>query len=155
NRTIDNFYGDSDTGLVPEYLPGPWSEGDTCPGCRAQPDPSKAFRGTWSDTTHHGGDPETEARIIKISFTGTAVYAYNIIANYIEWIDTLTNLSFILDGEDTHRPYVHSPTSSTDYEYDVNIFTQENLENTDHVLEIHGVGDTTPSLVLFDYAIYT
>ncbi|KAI0754142.1 hypothetical protein C8Q80DRAFT_348017 [Daedaleopsis nitida] len=153
NRTIDNANGDSVTGVMPEYVPTTgWAEGDLCPGCKAQPDHTKAHDGTWSDATHHPAD--SDPRIVRLQFSGTAVYVYNIMANTIPYVDTLANLTFNLDGN-VVATYVHQPTSSTDYDYNVNVFRVENLEDTDHVLEMQSVGDTKPSLILFDYAIYS
>lgn len=53
NRTIDDTYGDSVTGLKVVYN-SPWNTGQLCPGCRVQPDAAEAFEGTWHDTTTGG-----------------------------------------------------------------------------------------------------
>ena len=50
NRTIDDTYGDSATGLQVVYSEF-WNKGQVCSGCAVQPDPSKAFEGSWHDTT--------------------------------------------------------------------------------------------------------
>ncbi|KAI0717137.1 hypothetical protein C8Q76DRAFT_568054, partial [Earliella scabrosa] len=125
-----------------------WTRGDLCDGCAAKPDPSLAREGTWSDTTHHPGD--AEPRIAATRFTGTAVSVYCILANYIQWVDTMTNLSFVLDGAAVGT-YLHTPTTSTEYRYNVRVYNKQALENKEHTLEIHVVGDTKPSLLLLDY----
>ncbi|KAI0800516.1 hypothetical protein C8Q74DRAFT_421266 [Fomes fomentarius] len=97
NRTIDDEYGDSVTGLVPQYSPpGAWHQGSTCGGCFVHLDPSQVLNGTWHDATHNAGQPEP--RSITMRFNGTAVYVYNVLANQVSFADTLTNLTFALDG---------------------------------------------------------
>ncbi|KAI0760675.1 hypothetical protein C8Q74DRAFT_1441246 [Fomes fomentarius] len=153
NRTIDNRYGDSVTGQLPLFMPDPWSEGDQCPGCHAQPDPKQCHNGTWSDTTHHDG--LDDGRNVTVQFTGTAVYAYHILSPPIIWTDTLTNLSFTLDGTPVPGPNFvwDPPASEQEYQYNVPVYVNESLENTDHTLVIHLVGPV--SLGLFDYVVYT
>lgn len=51
---------------------------------------------TWSGTTHHDG--QDDGRNITMQFTGTTVYAYHDLAPQISGTDTVTNLSFTLDG---------------------------------------------------------
>lgn len=50
NRTIDDTYGDSVTGLQVVYSEV-WNIGQLCPGCGVQPNASEVFDGTWHDTT--------------------------------------------------------------------------------------------------------
>ncbi|THH14621.1 hypothetical protein EW146_g5741 [Bondarzewia mesenterica] len=153
NRTIDDQYGDEKTGLLPSYSPvAGWSQGANCAGCLAQPLASNAYRNTWHDSTHTPGD--AEARTIVMSFNGTAVYTYCILANNVPYATTLTNLSFNVDGSDVGT-FVHVPTNSTDYIYDFPVYVNENLSSALHQLIISATGDTKSSLVLFDYMVYT
>ncbi|OJT04505.1 hypothetical protein TRAPUB_4775 [Trametes pubescens] len=153
NRTIDDEKGDSVTGEVPVYTPdGSWSQGSTCSGCFIQLDPSQTFDGTWHDSTHTPGD--AEPRVITAHFTGTAVYVFNAIANTVPFTTTLTNLSFTLDGDSVGQ-YVHTPSDSTDFQYNVPVFVRSGLSNVTHTIVIEATGDTNSSLVLFDYIIYT
>ncbi len=153
NRTIDDEYGDSETGVVPSYSPlGSWSQGATCDGCYIQLDHDQTFKGTWHDTTHTPGDPEP--RLVTAHFTGTAVYVYHVIANTVPYTTTLTNLTFTLDGQQVGT-YVHIPTDSTAFQYDVPVYTNPNLSNGDHTLVMEATGDTASSLILFDYIVYT
>jgi hypothetical protein len=65
--TIDDFYGDSETGRKPDYQPpDKWSYGPDCPGCFVQPDKSRAFRNSWHDATVSVND----RRNITLTFTG-------------------------------------------------------------------------------------
>ncbi|OSD00906.1 hypothetical protein PYCCODRAFT_649257 [Trametes coccinea BRFM310] len=153
NRTIDDEKGDSVTGVVPSYSPvGSWSQGSTCSGCFIHLDASQTFQGTWHDTTHTPGDPEP--RVITAQFTGTAVYVYNVLANTVLYTTTFTSITFTLDGENVGQ-FVHVPTESTDFQYDVPVFASDNLPNGDHTIVIEANGATNSSLVLFDYIVYT
>ncbi|CDO74422.1 hypothetical protein BN946_scf184867.g20 [Trametes cinnabarina] len=153
NRTIDDQNGDSVTGVVPSYSPaGDWSQGSTCSGCFIHLDTSQTFQGTWHDTTHTPGD--SDPRVITAQFTGTAVYVYNVLANTVPWTTTFTSITFTLDGKNVGQ-FVHVPTDSTDFQYNVPVFASDNLPNTDHTIVIEANGATNSSLVLFDYIVYT
>ncbi|KAL1951102.1 hypothetical protein VTO73DRAFT_251 [Trametes versicolor] len=153
NRTIDDEKGDSVTGEVPVYTPdGSWSQGSTCSGCFIQLDPSQTFDGTWHDSTHTPGD--AEPRVITAHFTGTAVYVFNAIANTVPFTTTLTNLTFTLDGDPIGQ-FVHTPSDSTDFQYNVLVLARTGLSNITHTIVIEATGDTNSSLVLFDYIVYT
>ncbi|KAI0754141.1 hypothetical protein C8Q80DRAFT_1341248 [Daedaleopsis nitida] len=150
NRTIDNK-GEGITYTPPTL----WKEGSTCLACGAQLHPASMFQGTWEDTTQAIGEPP---RFVTITFNGTAVYVYNAIVNYLHYDLSqipVTDLSFVLDqapaGNYTHVGTCTSPV----YEYNVPVFSQEGLDDTEHVLEIHTVATASDSLVLFDYVIYT
>ncbi|KAI0652612.1 hypothetical protein C8Q79DRAFT_938586 [Trametes meyenii] len=154
NRTIDDAWGDSITGASPVYFPdGGFAQGSVCRTCNISPklvDISKVFDGTWHDTTHHSGDA---TQVITATFTGTAVYVFNIIANTVPFTTTLTNLTFTLDGELVGH-YVHSPDSSSDILYNVLVYSNASLMNTQHTIEMRPTGPFS-SLILFDYIAYT
>ena len=153
NRTIDDEEGDSVSSLKPEYLPsGAWSQGATCSGCLARLDPSQTFDGTWHDSTFTPGIQT--APTITLRFNGTAVYVYNVLANSVPFADTLTNLTFILDGA-TVGTFVHPPTTSTLPEYNVLVFMDQSLKNIEHELVIQATGSTKAALTLFDRVVYT
>ncbi|KAI0754145.1 hypothetical protein C8Q80DRAFT_1265827 [Daedaleopsis nitida] len=114
------------------------------------------LRGTWAYTDHSLG---AQSRYITIRFSGIAIYVYNIIANNIAAagnMHTLTDLSFVLDnatvGNYTARG---NPLALTQYDYNVNVLSQEGLKDTEHVLEIHAAMSSSTAMVLFDYAVYT
>lgn len=69
NRTIDDQFGDSVTGLVPTYSPASaWSQGANCTGCGVQLDALNTYDGSWHDSTHTPGD--AEPRVVDITFNG-------------------------------------------------------------------------------------
>lgn len=52
NTTIDDKYGDPDTGALVTYSPAlSWNDGSTCTGCTARFDKNRAYMGTWHDGT--------------------------------------------------------------------------------------------------------
>ena len=50
NVTIDDTYGDPAMRVIPTYSAN-WNIGQECSGCAVIPDASKAFMGSWHDTT--------------------------------------------------------------------------------------------------------
>ncbi|KAH9912311.1 uncharacterized protein BXZ73DRAFT_36142, partial [Epithele typhae] len=154
NQTIDDLNGDSKTGALPVFQPTDgWAQGNTCIGCRVNntiADVHKAFDGTWHDSTYHPGQPD---RVITMSFNGTAVWAYTLLANQIAWTTTMTNLSFSVDG--VHKSvFTHNPDTTTDILYQQQVFSMSGLQLKPHTLEIRATG-TDASLILFDYVMYT
>ncbi|KZP17993.1 hypothetical protein FIBSPDRAFT_792544 [Athelia psychrophila] len=152
NRTIDDEFGDSVTNLRPVYSPTTgWAQGANCSTCFVQLDTLNVFDGSWHDTTHSPTD--TEPRSVAITFNGTAVYAYCVLANTVQSTTTLTNLTFFMDGE-LVGTYQHIPTTSADYQYNVPVYVNTSLFNQQHVLTMEATG-TNSSLILFDYVDYT
>ena len=153
NRTIDDEEGDSVTGLMPQYFPpNGWNVGATCAGCLVHLDPSQTFDGTWHDTTYSPKDLESPS--ITLRFNGTAVYVYNVLANTVPLTDTLTNISFTLDGTEVGT-FVHEPTASTEFDYDIPVYSNPEIPNMEHELVIQAVECGRPVLILFDYIVYT
>ncbi|KAL1951072.1 hypothetical protein VTO73DRAFT_221 [Trametes versicolor] len=165
NHTIDDRYGDSITGVIPTYRPpGDWTHGDECISCNLYPanlghtsssgapvDPAQAFNGTWHYTTWL---PGSLRRNITVQFVGQAVYVFNIIANVVLSATTNTTLTFSLDGEIVGH-YSHLPDpSGPDLMYNVAVYSNHSLPYGDHTLVISAEGKG-PSLVLFDYVVYT
>ncbi|KAI0756225.1 hypothetical protein C8Q80DRAFT_1264311 [Daedaleopsis nitida] len=156
NVTIDDNDQSHD---VLQYLPShSWAQGASCNTCPTSHyiDLGEALHNTW-----HVGDftvgPSNELDII-LTFTGTAVYVYNIIINkpypgQEGTLTTFTNISFYMDGEFAAN-YVHFPETSTHTVYDVPVYSTTALHNTTHSLHMRVYGSTS-SLVLFDYATYT
>ena len=155
NFTIDDEFGDETNGLMPIYSPvEDWDQGLTCISCDVNPfevplDMSQIFQSTWHEATHRGRGDGTN---ITVSFTGNAVYVYHIVANTIPYVNTLTRLSFVLDGKKVGE-YNHTPDSSSRILYNVPVFASTELETTGHTLVIRGGG--LASLLLFDYVVYT
>ncbi|KAI0333968.1 hypothetical protein GY45DRAFT_136830 [Cubamyces sp. BRFM 1775] len=150
NHTVDDQAVLTPTVIT--YTPGgnSWIPGQTCTSCLIPPgiiDPSKAYDGTWFYT----GEASTT---LVASFTGTAVYVYNILPNTVpSHAPTLTNLSFSMDGVYAGQ-FIHIPDSTSTVLYNMSIFSASDLANTAHILTISVQGENA-SHVLFDYLVYT
>ncbi|EPS98618.1 hypothetical protein FOMPIDRAFT_1017517 [Fomitopsis schrenkii] len=151
NRTIDDNYGDSVTGAKPTYSDG-WNYGPDCSKCYVQPVVSDTFDRSWHDVTASPDDPA--ARDIMLTFTGTAVWVYGIVPNYVQSATTLINISFELDGQTTGS-FVHVPLLTEDYEYNVTLYSNTALENVQHTLVMTPQRQTNASYMAFDWAQYT
>ncbi|KAI0722587.1 hypothetical protein C8Q76DRAFT_365887 [Earliella scabrosa] len=156
NRTIDDQNGDNVDGTMLSYYPASeWAQGSTCRGCGVHPgivDPRQTFGGTWHDSTYHPGGGEHG---FTVTFTGTAVYVYHLVANVIPYITTLTNVNFYLDSQPVGQ-FVHypDPLAPNIIEYNVLVYSTTDLPNTRHDLIVYASGDED-SLILFDYVVYT
>jgi len=153
NATIDDQLGDSLSGALPAYVPqNVWTRGDTCTTCFAQPDYQYAFQHTWHDATWEPLQPELTA---TVSFTGTAVYAYCILANtYSNSYTTFTNLSFSIDGSQVGT-FSHIPDGSSSFLYNTLVYSNTSIPNGTHTFVLRAPTGTNNSLVLFDYVQYT
>lgn len=68
---------------------------------------------------------------------------------------TYTNTTFQLDGVAVGT-YTHVPDSSASkYEYNVTAFSKTGLSNEHHTLVMTAVQGSKPSLLIFDWAMYT
>lgn len=150
NRTIDDHYGDSVTGVVPIYASS-WNYGPSCPGCRVQPNPELVFDQSWHDATAHPG--QSEPQTVTLTFTGTAVWVFCALPGYIEWITTFVNISFALDGQVDGA--FTSPGTGPDMLYNVTVYSKTGLPNTQHTLVISPQYDVNASYIAFDWAMYT
>ncbi|KAH9934654.1 uncharacterized protein B0H18DRAFT_977570, partial [Fomitopsis serialis] len=157
NRTIDDTYGDVATGMSPIYTEN-WNPGSTCMGCVIGPSAEKAYMGTWHDTTSDEplGTSNT-AHDVALTFTGTAIWVYCIVADFDrQSITTFSNMSFELDGA-AAGTYVHTPTGADqdNFEYNVTVYSVVGLSNVEHKLVMTAGQGTSASLILFDWAMYT
>ncbi|CCM02805.1 uncharacterized protein FIBRA_04916 [Fibroporia radiculosa] len=153
NATIDDENGDSVTGAKPIYSGTNWNYGPGCPGCKAQPDIDDTFDRSWHDFTAHPTD--TGPHTITLTFTGTAIWIYCVIPNYIEGVTTLTNVSINLDGKDVDL-YTHMPLEdTTEMYYNVSIYTNTDLANAMHTVVLMPTYEVNASIILFDWAQYT
>ncbi|KAF8891351.1 hypothetical protein BD779DRAFT_1670967 [Infundibulicybe gibba] len=152
NRTIDDTNGDSLTGFRPVYLPTSFWDGASCEGCAMRPDPDRAFQRTWTAATFH---PELMNISINFGFQGTAVYVFFINANNQgNAITTLTECDFYVDGAHSSS-YRHTPTASTELDYNVLAFSAMNMLSSDHTISIVTGSKNYSTFLNFDYAIYT
>lgn len=93
---------------------------------------------------------------------GNGIDVYCIIANYIPYVTTLTNVSFTLDGKVVGN-YAHTPSNEVLFQYNVPVYSSGSISNGPHTLTMTTVGQPTAnasdsshnSLVIFDYAEYT
>jgi len=153
NVTVDDSV--STGAVVPQYLPyaSIWNQGNNCSICLVKPDPSLAYNGTWHDATYSSSNGYTQT--VEFSFTGSALYIFFIIANSVPNATTLTDVDFVLDQEIVGT-YTHNPSTSTDYQYNVPVYTNDSLAFAEHNMIIQPVTDAGGNvLILFDYLIYT
>ncbi|KAJ6480925.1 hypothetical protein C8R45DRAFT_872101 [Mycena sanguinolenta] len=147
--TIDDTNGDSLTGAQPVYT-GSFSANSDCDGCTVHPDPSQAHDGTWHDSSQFNGAAPVS---VTLSFNGIGIDVYCIIANAIPGSLTTTDLGFTLDGS-PQKSYSHNPDSTSDYEYNVPVFSVSGLTQGAHQLVV-ATNNPDGSLFLFDYAEYS
>ncbi|CDO74421.1 hypothetical protein BN946_scf184867.g19 [Trametes cinnabarina] len=130
-----------------------WSIGTTCDVCTIHPDPSFSRGGNWHDTTYI---PQTQSSPMSISysFTGVAVQVFNILPPLVPAAPTThTDLTFTLDGVSVGS-YRNDPSSGADFQYNVQVFSQDDLDFRQHTLVIETTSGIE-SVVLFDYIVYT
>ncbi|KAF8552919.1 hypothetical protein OG21DRAFT_1498083 [Imleria badia] len=152
NVTVDDAILTGD--VVPQYLPSAslWDQGSNCSTYLVQPDPSQAYNGTWHYATFQ---PRTKvSQTIEFTFRGSALYIFFILANTVPQAETLTDMIFYLD-EIAVGTFVHAPSSSTDYQYNVPVYVNESLVSGEHTMMIEPVNSGNPVLMLFDYLVYT
>ena len=90
-------------------------------------------------------------------WSGTAIWVYAIVVNNANPSATIiyTNVTFQLDGAHAGT-YTHVPNSNANkYQYNVTAFSQTGLSNEHHTLVMTAVQGSQPSLLLFDWAMYT
>ena len=175
NRTIDDTYGDIVTKVMVEYTDN-WNVEPGCTGCGVQPESSQAYFGTWHDTTTNvPNKTEPHSATLKFNGTchwlsssakctswqrtrhiGTAVWIYCILVNSAgPEITIFTNITFEVDGV-LAGTYHHIPDSAqAQYLYNVSVFQKTDMSQQEHVLVMSAMQGSEPSLLLFDYAVYT
>ncbi|KAM5532361.1 hypothetical protein V8D89_013955 [Ganoderma adspersum] len=159
NITVDDTFGDPNTGLSPAYLPNqptPWHPGSptgTCPQCNIQPstlDLSQIYNKTWHDATRK---PSAVPPTITISFSGSAVYVFNIVPNTLSGTVTNADISFAIDNEYVGS-FIRHADNTSDILYNHLVYSNTTLQDGIHTL-VMSAGGTGQSLILFDYLIYT
>ncbi|KAH0826889.1 hypothetical protein J3R83DRAFT_4435, partial [Lanmaoa asiatica] len=140
--------------VVPQYLPSnsAWNIGNNCSVCRVQPDPSEAYNGTWHDTTFSPGTAVSQA--VEFTFTGNALYIFFILANTVPNASTLTDINFYMDAVAVGT-FVHTPSTSTDFQYNAPVYVNESLAFGQHSITIQPVNSGNAVIMLFDYLVYT
>ncbi|CAK5267832.1 unnamed protein product [Mycena citricolor] len=120
---------------------------------KIQADPTKAFNGTWHDDSQF---PQAPPISFTLVFNGTGIDVFFILANTVPFPNTITNtnLIFTLDGLPSGT-FSHSPSLSTDFQYNVSVYSVSGLPQATHQLVVASNNQTAGSLMLFDYARYT
>lgn len=85
---------------------------------------------------------------------GSALYIFLIIANNVTNATTFTEVDFVLDQLPAGT-YTHTPSTSTDYQYNVAVYANDSLALGEHNMMIQPVNSGNDVLILFDYLIYT
>ncbi|OCH86684.1 hypothetical protein OBBRIDRAFT_737541 [Obba rivulosa] len=160
NISIDDSMGDPFTGEQWSYYPpNLWNVGQNCSGCTAHPDPSDAYLNTWHDSTFYpqpGISPEPNVpTTATITFNGTALYVYCMIAHSSVSPDGNTDMTFMIDNEIVGG-YAEAPTGQMSYDYNILVYSNDALVPGFHTFTlINGHVNGNKSLVLLDYAMYT
>ncbi|ESK96473.1 hypothetical protein Moror_6981 [Moniliophthora roreri MCA 2997] len=143
------FLDDTATANI-TYVEG-WGEGNTCDTCNLKPDASKAFQGTWHDTTHFvENNKSTE---LHINFTGVSLEVFCILPP--KDVPAVLNYSllFELDGQPAGQPYIKRAEELTEeYQYNVSVIALKDLENKEHHFAMILNSTELNSVALFDYA---
>lgn len=86
---------------------------------------------------------------------GTAVYVYFILDDQqVQPTTSGTYFNITLDGQPA-GDFNHNPIGNGEFEYDALVYSTEGLPNQNHTVSLSSDGESQPSLLLFDYAIYT
>ncbi|KAF9002731.1 hypothetical protein BDQ17DRAFT_1425686 [Cyathus striatus] len=139
---------------MPIYIldTGKWNN-QMCRACAIQPDPLKAYSGTYMAMTYH---PEQQNASITMEFEGIAIYVFFILPNKQK--SSITNFSavnFTIKGEIVGN-FSHSPDFSiTKILYNQMVFSKTDLPNGMHQLVVSTTLDDMSIFINFDYAIYT
>lgn len=158
NRTIDDTFGDSETGDLPSFYPasGVWKRGQDCGDCYIKSDPARSFRESWTEATV----PANTASGIRMQFDGTAIYVFFTLADFrAVGVTTLTECTFTVDGG-SPTPYrfaseLTPPREERQQLYQQLVFSMTGLSPGSHSLTIETDTGVDQSYVNFDYAIYT
>ncbi|KAJ6614168.1 hypothetical protein B0H10DRAFT_2221630 [Mycena sp. CBHHK59/15] len=126
------------------------TQNSDCTPCLVAPKPQNAFDGTWHDSSQLPGGPAVS---VTLSFTGTAIYVFCILANTVPGTVTTADYAFTLDGASSGT-YSHAPDSTSNYIYGANVYSAEGLEQGSHQVVVT-TDNPSGSLLLFDYAVYT
>jgi hypothetical protein len=87
---------------------------------------------------------------------GTAIWVYGIVPNTIGASDTNMNVRFVLDDDPRFTDeFLHLPNSSNVLDYNHELYSRQDLANSEHSLVMTLVPGKEPVVLLFDYAIYT
>ncbi|KAJ7815399.1 hypothetical protein B0H13DRAFT_1994106 [Mycena leptocephala] len=141
-RTIDDTFGDSESGLLPIYTPAKnFSPNSNCTSCVLR---------TWHDGSQLSGGPAVS---VTLSFNGTAITVFCILANTASEGLTTSDFAITLDGT-AQKPFTHRPDNTSDFKYHSTVFNVDGLNRGVHHVVIT-TDNAAGSLFMFDYASYT
>ncbi|KAL0955663.1 hypothetical protein HGRIS_001889 [Hohenbuehelia grisea] len=168
NVTVDDVFGDPESGSHIVYSSEAWNDGRNCSGCAAKPESSKVFQGklrsailsrpatefsftgTWTDSSFDGSR-ETVLQNATLGFSGTAVYVFCV-------VDILgsTDISFYIDGAAVGSFVQKAGESSQRYQYNTSVYANSSLPDGPHTLTIQNgrIGGGVVSILL-DYVVYS
>ncbi|GJE89300.1 hypothetical protein PsYK624_053970 [Phanerochaete sordida] len=156
NVTVDDQGADPTSKFELSFNP-PWTLGQNCSGCEAQPDPKQVHGGTWSDITYDPSSPtRTFPQNATFDFTGPAVYVYGIQSHATTDPVSEADIVFYIDGTRLGN-YKFTPNSTDNaYTYNQLLFKAEGLGQASHLLKIQNGQIGGPiSLTLLDYLVYS
>lgn len=160
NITVDDTYGDPTTGAHFVYTPPQaWAAGPMCSSCPAQLDANDTYMNTWhsgmffpSSAGLGSGVPSTAS----VSFNGSAVYVFCVIAVQAQDFDANMELTFMLDDEVVGVFDLFPPDGADAFSYDVPVYSNASVPAGMHNLTlVNGQSGGIQSLVLLDYIIYS
>ncbi|KAL0580482.1 hypothetical protein V5O48_001552 [Marasmius crinis-equi] len=148
---IDDESGDSVTKALVNYTGG-WGQGSLCNNCNLKPDTSKAYMGTWHDTTHFAGNATSG---VNFEFTGVSLEVFCILPPKDALAILNYSLTFVLDGKEVGTPFIRTPENLTsEYQYNVSVVALQNLTSTKHSFTMELASKDLDTVALFDYAVY-
>ena len=175
NVTIDDQLGDPINGNLFSYKPaGAWASGVSC-GCNANPDLSQVKDGTWTWTKFQpdnssddpfygkirsatipffGESSRTCQDTVLTRYKGAAVYVKAVLFNSKFSPRGNSDFTFFVDDQQ-QAVFQQMSTNDSTYDYNVTIFSMNNLSNQQHVLRIEIGHLNETAVALLDSVIYT
>ncbi|THG99433.1 hypothetical protein EW026_g2910 [Hermanssonia centrifuga] len=163
NVTVDDTNPDPFTGAVFDYSPSGWSFGPSCDVCKAKPDQTKTYDGTWHDATYDPTfDPSEPGKSVvqtaSLQYNGSAFYVYGILSESTSDPGSIANIVFLIDGQPIGK-FVYTPPGITGgYIFNVLLYGNDTIPQGQHTFTIQNGepgGSPSESLILLDYIIYT
>ncbi|TFY53523.1 hypothetical protein EVJ58_g9407 [Rhodofomes roseus] len=155
NRTIDDYYGDSVTGVKPIYTDG-WAYGPNCSTCTITPFLSDLFDRSWHEVTALLNDPYPEN--VTITFEGTAVWVYCVVPNFLNHSTgalTSVNITFEVDGK-MDGFYIHEADGTNNsFYYNVTVYSNTSLAAGEHTIIMSPQRVSGGSYMGLDWVQYT
>jgi hypothetical protein len=155
NVTVD------DVSPIITYSPANgWDLGPSCQSCTATAhiDKGQVLNQTWHDGTSNRNidDSGNSLRTASLTFNGTEVYVFCILANTRDAPNGFSEMYFLIDGQ-VAGTFSHTPSNGApQFIYNVPVFVANSLSPGLHSLTIqNGQVGGPKSLVLFDYLVYS